>query len=186
MLDHRRAADTRRSSRRPVAVLAALVVLVAACGSNGPSAFPASPSASAGSAASAGPGPSASVVATPFVDPATVYQTIEDQVVAIRGLHPKATVSPTLLDDAGLKKLVADSFTKDNPTDVLAANERIMKALALLPADASLTNLYVSLLGSQVAGLYSPDDKKLYVVSKSGSLGATEKVTFSHEFTHAL
>jgi hypothetical protein len=186
MLDHRRAADTRRSSRRPVALLAALVLLVAACGSNGPSASPGSPSASPGSAASAGPIPSASVAATPFVDPATVYQTIEDQVVAIRGLHPKATVSPTLLDDAGLKKLVADSFAKDNPPDVMAANERIMKALGLLPADASLTDLYLSLLGSQVAGLYSPDDKKLYVVSKSGSLGATEKVTFSHEFTHAL
>ena len=136
MLDHRRAADTRRSSRRPVAVLVALVLLVAACGSNGPSASPGSPSTSTGTAGSAGPGPSASVAATPFVDPATVYQTIEDQVVAIRGLHPKATVSPTLLDDAGLKKLVADSFAKDNPPDVMAANERIMKALGLLPADA--------------------------------------------------
>jgi hypothetical protein len=61
-----------------------------------------------------------------------------------------------------------------------------MKELGLLQADASLSDLYVSLLGSQVAGLYSPDDKKLYVVSRSGGLGPAEKVTFSHEFTHAL
>jgi hypothetical protein len=127
-----------------------------------------------------------SAAPTPFVDPAVVYRTIEDQVIALRGLHPKAPVSPTLLDDAGIKKLVADSFKKDNPADLMAANERIMKAFGLLPQDASLTDLCVSLLGSQVAGLYSPDDKKLYVVSKSGNLGATEKVTFSHEFTHAL
>ena len=39
---------------------------------------------------------------------------------------------------------------------------------------------------SQVAGLYSPDDKKLYVVSRSGELGPTEKTTFAHEYTHAL
>jgi hypothetical protein len=37
-----------------------------------------------------------------------------------------------------------------------------------------------------VAGLYNPDDKQLYVVSKSGGLGPTEKVTFAHEYTHAL
>src|SRR4029453_13571164 len=42
------------------------------------------------------------------------------------------------------------------------------------------------LLGSQVAGMYSPDDKELYVVSRSGKLGPTEKSTFAHEFTHAL
>jgi hypothetical protein len=42
------------------------------------------------------------------------------------------------------------------------------------------------MLASQVAGLYNPDDKKLYVVSRSGRIGALEKATFSHEFTHAL
>jgi hypothetical protein len=115
-----------------------------------------------------------------------VYETIEEQVVEIRGLRPKATVSPTVLDDAGIKKLIDGSFRKDNPPEVMAANERLLKAFALFPADASLTDLYISLLGSQVAGLYSPDDKKLYVVSKTGGLGAVEKATFSHEFTHAL
>ena len=44
----------------------------------------------------------------------------------------------------------------------------------------------MQLVGSQVAGLYNPDDKHLYVVSKSGRIGAVEKSTFSHEFTHAL
>lgn len=189
MLFHRRAAGFRRPSRRAQAGFAAVLLLVAACGSSGPTASPGS-SGSAGSstgpAGSSTPSPAVSNAPTPFVDPAIVYRTIEDQVVALRGLHPKAAVTPTLLDDAGIKKLVADSFTKDNPPELLAANERILKAFGLLPADASLTDLYVSLLGSQVAGLYSPDDKKLYVVSKSGGLGPTEKVTFSHEFTHAL
>ncbi|HEX3427427.1 MAG TPA: hypothetical protein VHS36_01365 [Candidatus Limnocylindrales bacterium] len=188
MPHHRRAADSRRPSRRASALIGALLLLAGACGSSN---VPTSPVASASpgpstATGSASPSASASAQATPVVDPATVYRTIQDQVVALRGLHPKASVIPTLLDDAGLKKLIANSFTKDNPPEVLAANERIMKAFGLLPADASLTDLYVSLLGSQVAGLYSPEDKKLYVVSKSGGLGPTEKVTFSHEFTHAL
>lgn len=187
MLHHRRAAASGRPSRRSGTVLAALLLLVAACGPSGPTSLPSvSPSAAPTAGTSASPGAGASVAPTPVVDPSALYKSIEDQVVAIRGLRPKAPVSPTVLDDAGIKKFVADSFGKDNPPDFMAANERIMKALGLLPADASLTDLYISLLGSQVAGLYSPDDKKLYVVSKSGGLGPTEKVTFSHEFTHAL
>jgi len=185
MPEHRRDADSGRPARRATALLAVLVLVLAACGPSGPSTSSGAPIPS-GTGSSPSPIPSTSAAATPVVDPATVYKTIEDQVVEIRGLHPKAAVSPQVLDDAGIKKLVADSFKKDNPADLMAANERIMKALGLLPQDASLTDLYISLLGSQVAGLYSPDDKKLYVVSKSGGLGPTEKVTFSHEFTHAL
>jgi hypothetical protein len=115
-----------------------------------------------------------------------VYATIEDQVLEIRGLEAKSRVTPIVLDDAGIRKLTADSFTQDNPAAVIEANERALKAFGLLPPEASLTKLYVDLLGSQVAGLYNPDTKQLYVVSKSGGLGVTEKSTFSHEFTHAL
>jgi hypothetical protein len=62
----------------------------------------------------------------------------------------------------------------------------MLKLMGLIEPDASLADLYIDLLGSQVAGLYSPDDKQLYVVSKSGALGPTEKTTFAHEYTHAL
>src|SRR5260221_9392389 len=119
-------------------------------------------------------------------DPATVYAAIEPEVVAIRGLQPKATVEPKLLDDAGLKKLVTTSFSKDNPPEIIAANGRLLKMLGLIDPAASLGDLYIELLGSQVAGLYNPDDKQLYVVSRTGAIGATEKVTFAHEYTHAL
>jgi hypothetical protein len=187
---HRREAARVRSERprlRPLAALGlGLVLVLGACGTTGPTVAPGSgstpPSASAGSASA----PPASVAPTAVVDPATVYAEIEREVLGIRGLEAKTPVDPQILDAAGIKKLTSESFTKDNPPELLAANERILKAFGLLPADASLTKLYLDLLAGQVAGLYSPDDKKLYVVSKSGSLGVTEKSTFSHEFTHAL
>jgi hypothetical protein len=184
MVACRRAADSARPRRRLAALLLVGTLVVAGCG---PSPATASPSTGGGPTTSpiANRTPSAAAP-TAIIDPATVYRTIEDQVVEIRGLQPKASVSPAVLDDAGIKKLIDTSFRKDNPADVMAANERLLKAFGLIPADASLTDLYISLLGSQVAGLYSPDDKKLYVVSKSGGLGAVEKATFSHEFTHAL
>ena len=39
---------------------------------------------------------------------------------------------------------------------------------------------------SQVAGLYDPIKKKLYVVSKAGGVGPVEEVYYSHEYDHAL
>jgi len=179
----------RRSSRRPglLALVAAVALVVAACGTTGPttSAGPAA-SSPASTPASTPASPAASAAPTPAVDPATVYQSIEAQVQAIRGLTAKTPVAPKLLDDAGIRKLTADSFAKSNPPDTVAANERILKAFGLVPSDASLSDLYVKLLGSQVAGLYNPDDKTLYVVSRSGGLGPAQKTTFAHEFDHAL
>lgn len=105
---------------------------------------------------------------------------------AIRGLRPTHPVTPQLVSETELQAIVAASFATDNPDAVVAANERLLKTLGLMPAAASLKDLYLELLGSQVAGLYSPTDKKLYVVSRSGTLGPVEKVTFAHEFTHAL
>ena len=145
-----------------------------------------SPSPTPSVESSAGASPEGGGSPTPGADPAIVYKTIEGQVVAIRGLQPKSPVEPRILNDTELKKAVGDAFKRDNPADVVAANERLLKGLGLFPRDASLADLYVELLGSQVAGFYSPDDKQLYVVSRSGTIGPVERVTFAHEFTHAL
>lgn len=115
-----------------------------------------------------------------------VYAEIEAQVQQIRELSAKTPVDPKLLDDATLKSNIAASFEKDNPPKLVAANERVYQLLGLIPDGTSLKDLYLKLLGSQVAGYYDSDTKELYVVSRSGGLGPTEKITFAHEFDHAL
>ena len=163
--------------------LVTILMALAACGPSGPTPTPSSrPSPSASGAAGGSPTP----VPTTGQDAQEIYAAIEEQVLEIRGLTAKSPVTPKVLDDAGIKKFTEDSFKKDNPPELIAANERMLKTMGLLDRDASLTDLYVELLGSQVAGLYSPDDKQLYVVSKSGVLGPGEKTTFAHEYTHAL
>ena len=155
------------------AFVAVLCMALAACGISGPTPRP-----------SASSGPTASPTIPP--DPATVYAAIEVQVRAIRGLEEKAPVQPKVLDEAALSAYVKEQFRKDNPEALVKANERMLKVLGLLPADASLEDLYISLLSGVVGGLYNPRDKTLYVVSRSGGLGPSEKTTFAHEYTHAL
>ena len=167
---------------RGLAFVVALAI-VGGCGPALPSSAASSQPSSSAAVATSSP---ASAGPTESQDLPALYATIEEQVRAIRGLEAKSPVDPKVLDDAGIKKLVKDSFGKDNPPELVAANGRLLAALGLLDPAASLEDLYIELLGSQVAGLYNPDDKHLYVVSRSGAIGPTEKVTFSHEYTHAL
>ncbi|MEO6207889.1 MAG: hypothetical protein ABIP77_08025 [Candidatus Limnocylindrales bacterium] len=114
-----------------------------------------------------------------------MFDAIEAQVVALRGLPP-VDVARETIDQAALIDLTTVDFDQDNPADYVAANERLYKALGLLDEGASLRGLFLDLIGSQVAGFYRPDDKKLYVVSRSGTVNGADKITFAHEYDHAL
>ena len=164
-------------------------------GSPSPSASFASPSAPASASASApAPSASSSIVSpvpsgsggpAPSVEEAALYDQIQSEVLAIRGLKA-ANVKRETIDEARLKALTAADFDKDNPPEYVAANERLFKALGLMPEDQSLKALFLDLVGSQVAGFYRPDAKKLYIVSRSGAINGADKITFAHEYDHAL
>jgi hypothetical protein len=184
-----RRAAARRHPLRALAVFGLAVVLAAAgCDATKPSGSVA-PSAAPSSATSATPEPSASSSSpTASISPelARIYQDINSQVRQIRGLQEKQPVTPTILSKADMAKLLEAQLKSDSPPELLSAYERLYHAMGVLAKDQSLTDVYVDLLKSQVAGLYVPTDKKLYVVSEAGEVGPVEKVLYSHEYTHAL
>jgi hypothetical protein len=185
---------TPTSFIRSLAPLSAIAVLVVACGSTivGPSASPTASSAAAPTAtptliASATPSTLPSPSTTASEDPATaaVYDTIQRQVAGIRGFDeidvPRRTIG---VDE--LKRINADRFDTEQPPEYVAGNERLYKALGLIPEDQSLRQLYLDLIDSQVLGFYEPKTKTMYVVSRSGALSGADKITFAHEYDHAL
>ena len=127
------------------------------------------------------PGPSASPE-----DPATLYARIEAQVEQIRGLTAIAPVAPRILDQAQLAAQLRSRFDQENPPAIVAGEQALYQDLGLFPRDASLKDELLKLLTSQIAGFYRPQDKELYVISQSGSIGPSQLVTFAHEFDHAL
>ena len=179
----------RRRSWRPPAIAVAVLIVVAACGGTSSAtptgAISASPSP-APTASVAPPDGSASASPAGSPDDAAVYAAIEAQVQELRGLKAKSPLDPKLLDEATLKTNIEKSFLSANPPDQLAATQRIYELMGLVPAGTDLKALYLELLASQVAGYYDDDTKELYVVSRSGGLGPTERVVFAHEFDHAL
>ena len=164
-------------------------VLVAACNSASPTPSPEPSPTAAPPSAAASPTPSDVPAAAPSSEPTAadpIYDEIEQEVVALRGLEPTGDVARKTLDGAELAAEMEKLYHEESPPELTAANDRFYKALGLLPTDASLGDLTVEMLSGGVAGYYRDDQKTLYVVSRSGGVGPIEKVTFAHEFNHAL
>ena len=175
---------------RRSALLAAVVsvVLVASgCGSPSPTPAPTSappPTAAPATSPSASPATSPSPAAS--ANAGAIYDEIEQQVIEIRGLQPSRPVARQSIDQAELRTILTEEFDRQSPPDYVAANDQLYKSLGLIPADSNLRDLTLDMLTGGVVGFYRNDQGKLYVVSKDGLPGAIERITFAHEFDHAL
>jgi len=177
--------------RRLAAFALAAVVVAGGCASpvGRPGSIP-STTVSAAPSSTATPSPSAAPSATAAGSPnpadAAVYDQIESQVEAIRQLDATTPVNPVLLDSAGVAAWLAKANAEQTDHVALADESRLFVALGLLPAGSSLEQMELDLQSGQVVGFYDPVSKGLYVLSESGGVGPLQKITFSHEFTHAL
>ena len=68
--------------------------------------------------------------------------------------------------------------------------ETLFKLLGIIPQDASLNDIYDSMLGSQVLGLYDPEKEEFFVLAdtgnESGLLDSEAHLTYAHEYVHRL
>ncbi len=181
-------AAARRSWSAAVALLAIVALLAAACGPSNPSGAPSNAATPAATdvAESGAPSGSAPPSAIASDAAAAVYDAVERQVIAIRGLQPRHPVDRQLIDETELRTMITQQFDTDAPPAYVAATERLYKALNLIPATSSLRTLSLDLLSGGVAGFYRNDQGKLYIVSKTGTPGAAERFYFAHEYDHAL
>ncbi len=111
--------------------------------------------------------------------------TIQAQVSQLRGLEQKESVPRFLLTADELRERVETDFFKDYLPEEAADDVQILAAFGLLPPDFDLYGFYRDLYSEQVAGYYDPETKEMYVVKGAGFHG-TERMTYAHEFNHAL
>jgi hypothetical protein len=110
---------------------------------------------------------------------------IEQQVVQLRGIEPRATVPTDFLTRAQMLDYIQESYR--TYTDLANKEIALYRALGLIPPYTQLdTETLAKLAASNIAGFYAQQEKRLYVISDLENLGADEKVTLAHEYTHAL
>jgi hypothetical protein len=121
------------------------------------------------------------------LDPA-VQQEIESlqtQVISLRGLQPALPVQLTLLSPQDLHQHVLDDFFADYSAEEAQTDARILALFGFLEPDFDLWTLYVDLYTEQIAGYYDTETRQLYVVAGE-EFGGPERFYFVHEYDHFL
>jgi hypothetical protein len=111
---------------------------------------------------------------------------IADEVTAWRELQPLAEVDFQLLTLAELKERFAQYYAAEYAPGDIEKMRQAYVTLGLLDEDFDLATALVDMQAESIAGFYIPDEKRLYIVSETELVETEQKVTFAHEYTHAL
>jgi len=87
---------------------------------------------------------------------------------------------------AEMHDFLAKLFDEGKSARDLAAEQTVLRRLGVIPDTLDLHKLLLDLYTEQVAGLYDPRSKVLYVVQGSDTDIATLDFTVQHELVHAL
>ncbi|MDQ2934718.1 MAG: hypothetical protein M3R49_07005 [Chloroflexota bacterium] len=170
------------------ALLTLLIVLVVVLRSLGaPVALrpSASPSPSPRSTATTSPSASGQPSPVSAHDEQAAFAAIERQVQQIRGLPAAKIGAAQIIGRDQLAVELRALFDAEYPRAQRVADNITLRALGLLGADQDVAQLQLRLLGDQVLGFYDDRKKRMVVVSDSG-LSAEARITYAHEYTHAL
>lgn len=110
---------------------------------------------------------------------------IEEEVIEIRGLDQAKAVEKWLISESELAEIVKNDFFSEFDDDEAKKDVMVLEALGLLPAGFDLKGFYLDLYSEQIAGFYDSEIQQVYVV-QGEKFGGSEKLTYSHEFTHVL
>jgi hypothetical protein len=114
-----------------------------------------------------------------------VLAEIEDQVIAIRGLEAADIGPPEIINRAELAVELERLFAEDYPPEEQERDNLALRALGMLEPGQDVAELQLDLLGDQVLGFYDDTDKRMVLVSDAG-LDVEARITYAHEYTHAL
>lgn len=112
-------------------------------------------------------------------------ETIQQQVIQVRGLQPSGTFNRALFTPDQLREHVINDFTKDYSPEDAQKDAQVLAAFGLVRPDFDFYNFYIDLLSEQIAGFYDNKTKDMVVV-QGEAFGGPERLTYAHEYTHAL
>ena len=115
---------------------------------------------------------------------APVFDQILTWVVEIRGLAPLKAIVPKFMTRQQLESSLREDLEEDRD-DILNSQE-VLKTIGLLPQDADLYQMLLSLYTEQVVGFYDTETEELYVIRGLEELTPLDELTLAHEYTHAL
>ncbi len=110
---------------------------------------------------------------------------IEQEVEGLRGLPRAIDLDRKTLSPDQLREKVMEDFFVDYTEEDVRQDALILNLFGLIERDYDLYELFVELYSEQIAGFY--DDETLEMVVVQGEeFAGPERMTYAHEYTHAL
>jgi len=125
-------------------------------------------------------------VPLPEGDLGTQMAAIEDQVSEARELEPLDEVSKDFMSEAELREVVEQDFLEEYSPEEARDDALVLSTFDFLSPDLDLYTLYIDLFTEQIAGYYDSEEDQFFLISADAELGSFERLTFAHEYTHAL
>ncbi len=132
------------------------------------------------------------VIPTPEQEPSLeeqnrdVMDSIEAVVIGLRGLEPVGPITRTVYTQDELERYVVQTLDRDYSLDEASRDAIEMAAFDFLPASTDLRELIEALYTEQIAGFYDSDTGSLAIITDRAEPSPLDKITYAHEFTHAL
>jgi hypothetical protein len=122
-----------------------------------------------------------------WINPETLaeMEIIQRQVIRDRGLEASGIFTRTLFTKDQLRQRVIEDFLEDYSEEEAQEDVIILESFGLLNSDFDIYDFYLDLFSEQIAGFYDNETKEMAVVQGS-KFGGTERLTYAHEYTHAL
>jgi hypothetical protein len=118
--------------------------------------------------------------------PQLILRQIEDQVAQLRGLPSLEPVSIRFIDPDEVNERLVRANEETLADPLFAGVPQMLVLLGLLAPDEDLLDLSRSVGQEQVVGEYDDVDKVLLVAGAPGDVDLVQRVSFAHEYTHAL
>ena len=110
---------------------------------------------------------------------------IEQEVEGLRGLPRANDLDRKTLTPEELRERVMEDFFVDYTEEDVRQDALILNLFGLIDRDYDLYELFVELYSEQIAGFYDDETKEMVVVQGEEFAGP-ERMTYAHEYTHAL
>jgi hypothetical protein len=120
--------------------------------------------------------------------PETTLAQMQQEIAELTGVPFLAPVDVEYVDAEGLSRYLSELVDEEYPEPDAAIDERLLRALDLLPMDTTLRSLRVQLMEENVLGFYDtrPEHRRLFAVSAHERLDPANQMVLAHELRHAL
>lgn len=115
-----------------------------------------------------------------------LMNTIQQQVESLRGLRLLRPVERALMTQEQLRERILQDFEEESSPEEIRDYTLTLAAFDLVDPDIRMYDLLVRLYTEQIAGFYDPETGQIYVIAGADPMGQLERLTYAHEFTHAL